>query len=43
MTSVQLNTENKPKQELTLQLPVLPSHRTPLTGEETQLVSDHQP
>lgn len=36
MTSVQLNTENKPKQELTLRLPVLPSHRTP-TSQERKL------
>lgn len=36
MTSVQLNTENKPKQELTPRLPVLPSHRTP-TSQERKL------
>lgn len=36
MTSDQLNTENKPKQVLTLWLPVLPSHRSP-TSQERKL------
>lgn len=36
MTSVQLNTENNPKQELTPRLPALPSHRTP-TSQERKL------
>lgn len=33
MTSLQLNRENKPKRELTLQLPLLPSPRTPTLQE----------
>lgn len=33
MTSVQPNTANKPKQGLTPQLPVLPSHQTPASQE----------